>query len=649
MNEIFKKNRFKERDSQQINTVLFVCEKVEKEKILEKLKKLFKPFQRNINFIEITKEKTHHSVIEKGDLFLSFSRNANKTLEQYLLENGTPSLALKGLFKDCAETSEFHSILSEEKLYKKIQECLLDESGHLCLLSNISRNLHLKKKEKEKETTLSFSHVLNPPPRRITSDLYSALPLVYKSFKIAKENSREQKITHFKCSFENEEDTIFENFKETEALKRSVLDLKKFKSKRKLPLLSDILENLYKSSSDGDYLIYTNADIILLPHFYERLSNLISEGHDGIIVNRRTLSKKFSNTDEMGSIYSEIGSTHPGFDCFVFKRNLFEKFYLGQSCLGVHLAGRSLFYNLFCFCKNLIVVKDEHLTAHIGDDNSSKSIEQLDYIRHNTLEAITVLETLDKKHNIHAKLKQEENKEKLGNNILKFNFAPGRFIQKSYKDGKTLPQNSLEKSLIIHSKTKEEADFLITALSLSKKTLQEKARFRKNLSTLSQKSKELGSAFWQTQNNFTNNKMTIFFKKAEDLIHYLESSRGKLTLSIEEHRKEERKLSKNPYCYSFDCSQSNLIEISFFESFTNQVEQILFTEGVKSIIHLIYKEDHTANLKEALKDSFHISLFENKASDLIIDPIKIKEDLFYQKRIAFELLCLNKTVLFPEP
>jgi hypothetical protein len=63
---------------------------------------------------------------------------------------------------------------------------------------------------------------------------------------------------------------------------------------------------------------------------------------------------------------AEKGKKHPGFDCFVFKRELYPKFCLENVCIGVPYIEITLSQNLFCFARNPKVFTDEFLTFHIG-------------------------------------------------------------------------------------------------------------------------------------------------------------------------------------------------------------------------------------------------------------------------------------------
>ena len=154
-------------------------------------------------------------------------------------------------------------------------------------------------------------------------------------------------------------------FHATVNLSRDVTDLQTFSRKMNLPILKDILDRLY-NESDAEYLIFTNVDIGLQPHFYEQVLEIISSGHDAFIINRRRIPAKFHSVDQLVEMFNEKGLKHPGFDCFVFHRDLYPKFALSDVCIGVPFIGITLAQNLFCFAQNPKVFTDEHLTFHIG-------------------------------------------------------------------------------------------------------------------------------------------------------------------------------------------------------------------------------------------------------------------------------------------
>lgn len=164
---------------------------------------------------------------------------------------------------------------------------------------------------------------------------------------------------------EGDTSVVPNDFSRTAYLSRDVSNLDNFSKPRPFPILKDILDRLY-NESDADYLIFTNVDIGVQPNFYSKVVEFIEAGHDAFIINRRRIPAKFSSVEELEDMYREHGKKHPGFDCFVFHRDLYPKFSLAEVCTGVPFIGITLAQNLFCFAKNPKVFTEERLTFHIG-------------------------------------------------------------------------------------------------------------------------------------------------------------------------------------------------------------------------------------------------------------------------------------------
>lgn len=151
--------------------------------------------------------------------------------------------------------------------------------------------------------------------------------------------------------------------KEVENLKRSVVDFGDFKIPRQLPLIADILENAFQE--EADYYLYTNIDIALQPHFYSFVAEQIRKGHDALIINRRRIPWKYADVT-LEEMYQVSGKSHPGFDCFVFTKEIAHKLQLGHICVGIPFIGVVLAHNLFAHARKLGFYDQEHLTFHLG-------------------------------------------------------------------------------------------------------------------------------------------------------------------------------------------------------------------------------------------------------------------------------------------
>ena len=194
----------------------------------------------------------------------------------------------------------------------------------------------------------------------------------------------------FSAHYKEDDPLVPDYFEKTTHLSRAVTDLHAFSNKRKLPLIDDILKNLYQAS-DADYFIYTNNDIILQKHFYTEVKKYIDTGKDAFIINRRRVKDTYKTVEELPLILADKGKKHPGFDCFVFKRELTSKMLLGNICIGVPFIGVTLAHNLFCFAQNFMLYDNVYLTAHIGLRIMSKRDDYYWYNRRQFNSIIKVL------------------------------------------------------------------------------------------------------------------------------------------------------------------------------------------------------------------------------------------------------------------
>ncbi len=198
----------------------------------------------------------------------------------------------------------------------------------------------------------------------------------------AKEEAKEMvDVELWTAQYQEDRNMIADGFHATRDLDRSVLDLGSFEKQLRLPMIDDIVRRLYEES-DAEYLIYTNVDIGVYPNFYTEVNRFIEEGLDAFIINRRRLSASFTKPEQLKEIYLEVGKKHPGFDCFVFHRDLFKDFQLAEICIGVPFIGITFAQNIFALAKNYRLFENEILTFHIGME-IFKGRASRDYFRYN--------------------------------------------------------------------------------------------------------------------------------------------------------------------------------------------------------------------------------------------------------------------------
>lgn len=226
---------------------------------------------------------------------------------------------------------------------------------------------------------ISIAHIINPVKAKEDSELFIAQPIVFEAMRKAKDFADGVDVKLFSAQYQEDAEIIPDYFQNTANLKNAV----QINGKKKLPLIKDILQRLYESSS-AEYFIYTNTDIIVLPQFYETAAKIIEQGYDAFIINRRRIPKTYKSVNDLPFIYSDIGKSHPGFDCFVFKRELFPKFILAEICVGIPFVEATLMHNLFAHAEKCKLFDDLHLTAHIGMNVMPKRDEE--YYQHNRKE-----------------------------------------------------------------------------------------------------------------------------------------------------------------------------------------------------------------------------------------------------------------------
>lgn len=241
----------------------------------------------------------------------------------------------------------------------------------------------------------TFAHIVNPVAVTPQSDLHAAQPITFSSMRRAREEADRCGIgvQQIVTGFAKDRAIFPEGFRVAPKLDRSIKTVAGFDTGRELPLLADILDRLYRSS-DADYLIYTNVDIALMPDFYLRVNELIEQGFDTLVINRRTIPDRYTDPADLPLMYAEPGEQHPGHDCFVFPRILYVMFDVGRVCIGVPPVGRVLIWNLVLFGKRFHEFKDLHLTFHVGNDKVWKQRENERDADFNKTEAHAVLERL---------------------------------------------------------------------------------------------------------------------------------------------------------------------------------------------------------------------------------------------------------------
>jgi hypothetical protein len=238
------------------------------------------------------------------------------------------------------------------------------------------------------------AHILNPFIAPATSDLSYAQPITFESMRIAREQALPtMDVELLAACYEEDKTMVPPYFKTTEFLKKSVLDYGNFEKKIRLPILAEILEKAMATST-ADYIIYTNADIGLYPDFYTRLGKLLDQGYDALVLNRTRIEPLYTQPSDLEKIWAQKGKSHPGFDCFVLHRSLFNQLFLENICIGVPFIEISFSQNLFHLAKNFKLYETDHYTFHIGME-IFKNRAPREYFLYNKQEYKKVIQQLD--------------------------------------------------------------------------------------------------------------------------------------------------------------------------------------------------------------------------------------------------------------
>ncbi|MEM7105965.1 MAG: hypothetical protein AAF502_22710 [Bacteroidota bacterium] len=243
---------------------------------------------------------------------------------------------------------------------------------------------------------MKIAHIINPVKAKKGSDLFKAQPITFESMRLAQNAASEiVDVKLYTTQFPEDRTIIPTYFEVLPDLERSVLDVRDFQNRKKYPLIGDIINQIYQFS-DGDYLVFTNVDIILSSDFYIQVYEKLNEGHDALIINRRRIPDIFNSPSHLPEIFKLSGKSHPGFDCFVFKRDLVTNMRFGKICVGVPFIGVTLAHNLFAFAESPKLLDAVQLTYHIG----MKIMPSRDksYYWHNRKEFNNIRDTYLRKH-----------------------------------------------------------------------------------------------------------------------------------------------------------------------------------------------------------------------------------------------------------
>lgn len=207
-----------------------------------------------------------------------------------------------------------------------------------------------------------FAHIVNPYSiRQGEADPVQRLTL---TMLLRAATTTRHHVDLLTAQFRKDKHVVPEGFRQTHDLDRSLRDVSGISSAPELPLLSDILERAAEHS-EAEYIIYSNMDIVPVPHFYDGVAALLNKHKcSALIINRRRVDASLMSNPDL--LIAESGLPHPGYDCFVFRKDLLPQLTLGNICVGAPGVGFMFAHNLFLFASKCVVTANKHLTLHAG-------------------------------------------------------------------------------------------------------------------------------------------------------------------------------------------------------------------------------------------------------------------------------------------
>jgi hypothetical protein len=241
-------------------------------------------------------------------------------------------------------------------------------------------------------SNLTFTHLINPFRSAPGSEYDVTSRLTFASIRTAMAYAKTRGVDVDLISVCYPEDlpAVEPPSRPFPVLNRSVQDFKTLNPVKKFPLVGDLVKAAGEHGT-GDYIVFTNIDIILQPFFYSHVADLlrrIGKYAPAFVINRRIVSMGVTDPLGLPGLYAEDGRPHLGYDCFVFPRAWAAKIDTGSLCIGTNLFDSVLFalldqqsgYKMRCFAR-------QRLTLHMGDDQ--KYLKE--YMEYNRLESIRVM------------------------------------------------------------------------------------------------------------------------------------------------------------------------------------------------------------------------------------------------------------------
>jgi hypothetical protein len=240
---------------------------------------------------------------------------------------------------------------------------------------------------------LRLTHLLNLVSQNENAQLYKVQKLTLRTIEAAlKATNSSVEVRVMSAHFPDAVTEIPGFIVPTQPLLHHAAEVSSLSARARLPLIREILDRL-KEDKTATHFIFSNLDICLMPSFYNAVAAYISQGHDALIINRRRVKSSFLEVEDLNLLYAEAGKVHTGYDCFVFSRELLDKFLFTDIYIGVPPAGNDIFYNIMAFASAPALLTEKHLTFHVGMD-LVKEWGSAELNKHNSAQFMILLEKL---------------------------------------------------------------------------------------------------------------------------------------------------------------------------------------------------------------------------------------------------------------
>jgi hypothetical protein len=96
--------------------------------------------------------------------------------------------------------------------------------------------------------------------------------------------------------------------------------------------------------------------------------------------------ESLNKVESLPVIWSMHGNPHNGMDCFVFPREAYECFEIGDICMGTPWSETTLMASMIHWDYNFVVIRNCGVTYHVGDRRTWLADNLKDYRQHNIKE-----------------------------------------------------------------------------------------------------------------------------------------------------------------------------------------------------------------------------------------------------------------------